>query len=350
MQIKFIGSGVRGFGRITDYAIRWSRMVTKEAQRRARILIFWKKYGITATKEAFHVGRSTLFDWQAKQKKGQGRIESLNPLSRAPKTVRRREWSPTVILEIKRLRSEHPNLGPEKIAVLLVPFGKEHYLSVPRARTVARIIGDASDKMRRTPEKVRHNGDIVPRKREKRLIKPKHFHALYPGHCVALDTIERHINGARRYLITFTDTFSHFSFAWATTSHASKAAQEIFSLASLLFPYKMEHILTDNGSEFMKHFDEELRSLHKTHWHTYPRTPKMNAHCERFNRTIQEEFVDYHIQDLLTPSRFNKKLIQWLFWYNDIRPHHSLNLKSPVQFLMEKHPTESSMWWQRTCR
>jgi hypothetical protein len=36
-------------------------------------------------------------------------------------------------------------------------------------------------------------------------------------------------------------------------------------------------VLTDNGSEFMKHFDEEIRGLHKNHWHTYPRTP--NIEC-----------------------------------------------------------------------
>ena len=57
----------------------------------------------------------------------------------------------------------------------------------------------------------------------------------------------------------------------------------------------------------MKHFDEELRRLHKNHWHTYPRTPKMNAHVERFNRTIQEEFIDYHEQLLITPNEFNRQ-------------------------------------------
>jgi transposase InsO family protein len=56
----------------------------------------------------------------------------------------------------------------------------------------------------------------------------------------------------------------------------------------------------------MKHFSEELKRLHLTHYHTYPKTPKMNAHCERFNRTVQEEFADFHTQDLLTPVVFNR--------------------------------------------
>ena len=56
----------------------------------------------------------------------------------------------------------------------------------------------------------------------------------------------------------------------------------------------------------MKHFDEELRRLCQTHWHTYPKTPKMNAHVERFNRTLQEEFLDYHEDLLLEPDDLNK--------------------------------------------
>ena len=66
------------------------------------------------------------------------------------------------------------------------------------------------------------------------------------------------IDGTRRYVITFTDLYSRFSFAWATTSHASYAAKEFFLIVKQVFPYPLQYVLTDNGSEFMKHFDEEL--------------------------------------------------------------------------------------------
>jgi transposase InsO family protein len=56
----------------------------------------------------------------------------------------------------------------------------------------------------------------------------------------------------------------------------------------------MEHVLTDNGSEFKKEFYEQVNH----HWHTYLRTPKMNAHCERFNRTLQDELLDDNLYDL----------------------------------------------------
>lgn len=202
--------------------------------------------------------------------------------------------------------------------------------------------------MRVFPVKVRQNGQVVPRQRAKKLRKPQHFQASYPGHCVALDTVERFIHGCRRYVLTFTDLYSRFSLALATTSHASQAAAEFFALTRLLFPFRLAYVLTDNGSEFMRHFDLALRQQHLTHWHTYPKTPKMNAHNERFNRTIQEEFVDYHEPALLDPATFNQRLLPWLLWYNGERPHWGLNLKSPLQFLTQSNPELCKMWWRDT--
>ena len=44
---------------------------------------------------------------------------------------------------------------------------------------------------------------------------------------------------------------------------------------------------------------------------TYPKSPRMNAHCERFNRTIQEQFADRHEEPLFTDLElFNQKLSQ----------------------------------------
>ncbi|GAG20348.1 unnamed protein product, partial [marine sediment metagenome] len=154
-------------------------------------------------------------------------------------------------------------------------------------------------------------------------------------------------------IITFEDVFSRFSFAWATKSHASKAAKEFFNYCQLVFPLPFTFALTDNGSEFKKHFSQELEKLNIIHYHTYPKTPKMNPHCERFNRTIQEEFVDYHAYELINPKSFNQKLMQWLLWYNTERPHFAFQNKySPVQYLMfleeGKKIQKSNMWWTHT--
>jgi hypothetical protein len=76
----------------------------------------------------------------------------------------------------------------------------------------------------------------------------------------------------------------------------------------------------------------------------------MNAHCERFNRTVQEQFVDWHEDLLFTDLKlFNQKLAQWLIDYNTVLPHHSLDLKAPVQWLMENHK-ECQRYWTNTIR
>ena len=48
----------------------------------------------------------------------------------------------------------------------------------------------------------------------------------------------------------------------------------------------------------------------------------MNAHCESFNATIQEEFVDYNINLLFeNTTLFNNKLKDYLIFYNTKRVH-----------------------------
>lgn len=347
MQVFRLAYGIRGLASLNAYAIRWAHMIAPTAKDRARILAFWEKHGLAPTKEAFGVSRATLYAWKAELRKGGGKLEALNPKSTRPHQVRARDWPPAVKDEIKHLRATHPNLGKEKVRVFLERFCAEQGLRCPKDRTVGRLIHDLGG-LRVFPEKVRHDGTIVRRKREKVIRKPKGFRAEYPGHLVALDTIERFVHGTRRYLLTFTDTYSRFSFAWATRSHASAAAAEFFRIVRYVFPVPFTTVLSDNGSEFKKRFAEEIRRLHLTHWKTYPQCPRMNPHDERFNRTLQEEFVDYHAGELLHPVTFNRKLVSHLLWHNAERPHWGLGLKSPIQFLVDNHPEQSRMWWPNT--
>lgn len=352
-------AGIKGFVRVYNDAIKYRYMITKKALERAHILVFWEKHSLQTTIDAFQVKRRTLFDWKDKWIRGGKKLEALNDKSRAPRTKRRRLWPIEVILEIKRLRSRevHPNLGPEKIYSLLLEFCLVHSLTCPKSSTISRLIKDLGG-LRTYPQKVSHFGKIKRANRQKVLRKPKDMITLYPGHLVALDTIERFVDGVRRYIITFEDIHTRFGFAWATNSHASLAAKEFFELCQKAFPYSFNllYVLTDNGSEFKKHFTEELKKLHLIHYHTYPRTPKMNAHIERFNRTIQEEFIDYHAHLLKDPDVFNCKLMDYLIFYNTKRVHCAFQNKlSPVQFMLSlpksniiKIPQECGMRWGYT--
>jgi len=334
-------------------------MLTDKAKYKAKILVFWEKHGLEAVLDAFPVKRSTLYLWKQQWEQGNKRIEALNEKSRAPQTKRKRIWPYEVIQEVKRLREEHPNLGPDKIYPLLLEFCQNQDLKCPKPRTIARIIADAPDKMRLFPKKISHFGKIKKANRQKVLRKPKDLKPEYPGHLIALDTIERIVNGNRRYIITFEDIYTRFSFAWASKSHASKAAEEFFELCLKVFPlsFNFLYVLTDNGSEFKKHFSEKLKELHLIHFHTYPKTPKMNSHIERFNRTIQEEFIDYHSYLLINPDDFNRKLIDYLIFYNTKRVHKAFQNKlTPVQFMLSipkpklifNMPQKSKIGWHHT--
>lgn len=332
-------------------------MITKKALEKARTLAFWEKHGIQATIDHSGKKERTLWLWKSQLIKGSGKLEALNEKSKSPRSKRKRLWPLEVIQEIKRIRDAdvHPNLGKEKLYPELVKFCAAKGLKCPSITTIGRLINDLGG-LRTFPQKIDHFGRIVKRKRNKVLRKPKHFKAEYPGHMVAFDTIELVIFGKKYYIITCEDIYTRMAFAWATTSHASRAAREFFFKVIKLFPFPIANILTDNGSEFKKHFSQALQELCLLHYHTYPKCPKMNAHMERFNRTIQEEFANYHTGALLFIDNFNRLLIDWLDWYNTRRVHYAFGNKlSPLQFAMSlkvaeltKMPQDCKSRWTYT--
>ncbi len=187
-------------------------MISEKARKKMRVLVFWEKYGLEATLEAFQLKRRTLFDWKKKFEDGGRKIEALNDKSRVPQKKRVREWNDKIIAEIKKLRWQHPNLGKDKLYPELKIFCKENNLECPEITTIGRIIKDLGG-LRMFPQKVSHFGKVGKVKRTKKLRKPKDFKALYPGHMVALDSIEKRIEGNKRYIITFEEIYTRFTFA-----------------------------------------------------------------------------------------------------------------------------------------
>jgi transposase InsO family protein len=327
-------------------------MITEAAKKRAGILTFWHKHGLEATEEAYGAKRRTLFDWQARLKAGKGKLESLNPGHRTPTTKRKRSWPLRVLAEIRKLRDNHPNLGKEKIHPLLLDFCDAYGFPCPGISTVGRLIKDLGG-LRIFPKKITGTGKIVKVNRAKVLRKPKGFVAKYPGHCIALDTVEKQRNGKRMYILTAIDLYTRTAFAVATKSHSSKTFAHFFFLIMEMFPYPIHIILTDNGSEFKRYLKLLLKDRGIVHYHTYPRTPKMNAHCESFNGTIQDEFVDFCVNLMFeNVTEFNRLLAEYLRFYNTKRVHWAFGNKlTPLAVLvassyyLNKLPVECRNGW-----
>jgi transposase InsO family protein len=347
MQIHSKLTGVKGIVRLYNDALRFRDMITPQAEERVRILAFWQKHGDAATKEAFKVSRATLFRWQKTLQSYGGKIEALVPGSTAPKT-RRHRIIPDAVKELigrERLREK---IGKEKLARLLRDDG----VATLSASTVGRMLRDLKRKGA-LPSLTRftlngRTGKLIERKPQKR--RKKLRSAGWEGGLVKADTIVRFKNGVKRYIVTALDLESEFAFAYAYPSHTSRAAADFMATFKSVAPLSLEAVQTDNGSEFACHFDGYLDWKGIVHFHTYPRSPKMNAEIERFNRTISEAFIasrrDLLAHDLIA---FNQALMDWLLWYNSRRPHWSIDLISPLRYICNKLTAEKSqMLWTST--
>ena len=89
--------------------------------------------------------------------------------------------------------------------------------------------------------------------------------------------------------------------------------------------------------EFKKNFDKYIQDNKIIHYFNYQRNPKSNTYIERFNRTLREEFMDVNGVLIKEDEEFKSLRIDWLVYYNSKRPHFSLNLKAPLQFLIENN-------------
>ena len=195
-------------------------------------------------------------------------------------------------------------------------------LALPSVSTLGRLIARAPDKMRHAPSRLDARGRPKPVARPRKARQPKGIRHV-PLQVFACDTVVRLQAGLRRYLFTFIDPHTRFAVAFAAATPSSRQATLAF-------------VLSDNGSEFLGHFQQRGGTRH---WWTYPRSPKMNAHARRFNRTLQEQFVDYHEDLLFDEADFNRKLADWLLFYNTERPAFSGTIldSTPTRVLVDPY-------------
>jgi len=349
MQIGFKYKYCKGFGRMYNYGLKHFNpytMITNKAEERLRILNYWKKYGLEATKDAFGAKRSTLYYWQKLYKDSGHKVESLNPGKTIRKNKNKRQIHPLILKEIKRLRTEEcPNMGKAKVKKNLDIFCRKNNLSVYSESKIGRIIKEKRIYHHR--QKVYHDGRVKIVKKAKKERKPKDFMAANPGDLIEIDTIVKFVWSVKRYIITAVDIKTRYAFAYCYKKHDSASAKDFFKKLEQVFPYQIKAVQTDNGSEFHKYFRDYLNGQKITHYWNYPGRPYRNGHVEKYNRTIQEEFVDWNEVLLRDPDSFNDRLMDWLVWYNSKRYHWGLNLMTPVEYLL-KNKLVSNMCWTNT--
>lgn len=179
-------------------------------------------------------------------------------------------------------------------------------------------------------------------------IEPEH-----PGYLGSQDTYYvgtvKGIGGI--YQQTFIDTYSRVALVKLYTSKSAITAADLLNDRVLPFFEQQDmpllRILTDRGREYcgtLQHHEYQLYLAIEgiEHTRTRVRSPQTNGICERFHRTIQEEFYQMAFRKKVYTSveELQQDVDEWLEWYNRERTHTGRHCdgRTPFQTLREtKH-------------
>jgi len=94
---------------------------------------------------------------------------------------------------------------------------------------------------------------------------------------------------------------------------------------------KPKLIRTDNGPEFRSKLFQKWLSNNNIQWARIQKgKPQQNAIIERFNKTFREDVLDANL--FKTINQASEIAQNWTTEYNTVRPHQSLNYKTPVEY------------------
>ena len=156
----------------------------------------------------------------------------------------------------------------------------------------------------------------------------------HPGYLGAQDTYYvGTIKGIGRiYQQTFIDTYSKVAFAKLYDRKNALVAAEM--LNDRIVPFFEEHqipllrVLTDRGTEYCGVREQHEYQLYLAiedidHSRTKARHPQTNGICERFHKTIQQEFYQTAFRKKIysTLEQLQSDLDIWITQYNVERPH-----------------------------
>src|SRR3989344_6537582 len=334
-----IFSRIKGWKKVINMLSSLKRYSLSEvAQKKMEILSFYDEFGEEATIKAFGADRKVVNRWKKRLANSGGRLESLIPYSTRPKTFRRVSYNQKIVDFIKKYREDHPKTGKEKIKIELDEHCLKERLKTVSESTIGNIIKrhkfffQKSGRIYHNPSSKWAQKQVQKKKR----LRVKHSPKLTDFGHIQGDTVERITDGIKDYFYSAIDAKMKFTLTLNYKRLNSRNNKDFYQRFKSVYPVTIRDWQSDNGSENLGEFDQQLEEDQIPHFFSYPRCPKINAYIERYNRTIQEEFIDNNLDIIHDKILFNRKLADYLIWYNTKRPHKSLGLKSPLQYLLEK--------------
>ena len=218
---------------------------------------------------------------------------------------------------LRRKSEAHPELGYPKITRLLKRDGWD-----VGKRLVQRLRQEMGLKCPTKKPRQRRRGPStgLPTK------------ATHPGHVWTCDFVaDRTAKGGSIRMLTVLDEFTRECLCIHVDRHLN-AAKVRAVMSELISAYgSPEHIRSDNGSEFIEkslrgwYADEGIKTLY-----IESGSPWQNGYIESFNGRLRDECLNREWFYTLTEARV--VIEDWRWKYNNIRPHRSLGLLTPLEF------------------
>lgn len=288
-----------------------------------------------------------------------GGEEALQEISRKKPNIRNRV--PDYIEEaVTNLAIENPALGQVRASHELSQRGIMISASGVRSIWLRNDLETLKKRLKALETKVAQDGILLTEDQLKMLEKAKlekeahgEIETEHPGYLGSQDTyfVGTMKGVGRIYQQTFIDTYSRVAFAQLYTEKTAITAAH--ALNEKVIPWFNEQdvpllrVLTDRGTEYCGLVENHAYQLYLAledidHSKTKARHPQTNGICERFHKTIKEEFysVTFRKKVYHTLEELQIDLDLWIRKYNEFRPHSGRHCygKTPMQtFLDAKH-------------